>query len=430
MSLLKLDLTNAIDFIKEDLGDYQEKVTSIHNQIHNKTGRGSDFLGWIDLPNQTLDKNLVKIAQELRQNTDVLVVVGIGGSYLGAKAGIEFLSKPFIKDEKEVIFAGHHLSGSYLKGLVNYLKDKRFAINVISKSGTTTEPAIAFRVLKKLAEEKYQGEANKYIVATTDSKRGALFELASQKGYEKFIIPDDVGGRFSVLTPVGLLPFLYKGYDVLQMLNGAKKAFNDFSDSNLDNNNAYKYALSRYLLYKSGKDIEILGNYEPRLTYFSEWWKQLFGESEGKENKGLFISSVSLTTDLHSMGQYIQEGKRHLFETIINVNNVSDDIVLTKEVEDLDGLNYLAGKTLFEVNQQALKGTMLAHVEGDVPNILINIKDLSEETFGYLVYFFEIATAMSAYLLDVNPFNQPGVEAYKTKMFALLGKKGYEDILK
>jgi glucose-6-phosphate isomerase len=322
------------------------------------------------------------------------------------------------------------MSGEYLNRLVHYLKDKSFSINVISKSGTTTEPAIAFRVLKKVLVEKYGKEANNRIYATTDKARGALYTLSKNEGYEMFVIPDDVGGRYSVLTAVGLLPFMVAGIDTDAMMTGALKAYEDFMNPDLNVNSSYLYAAMRYQLYTEGKKIEMLANYEPRLTFFSEWWKQLFGESEGKDHKGLFVASAAFSTDLHSLGQYIQEGERHLFETIIKVNKLSYDVVLETEENDLDELNYLAGKTVSYVNEQALKGTMMAHKDGLVPNILLEIPELDAYTFGYLVYFFEKACAMSAYMIGVNPFNQPGVEAYKKNMFALLGKKGYENILK
>ena len=323
------------------------------------------------------------------------------------------------------------MSGSYLNQLVVYLRDKRFSINVISKSGTTTEPAIAFRVLKALLEEQVgELEAKSRIYATTDKQKGALYTLSKSNGYEMFVIPDDVGGRFSVLTPVGLLPLAADGLDVKKMLEGANDAMERFSNPDLSQNEAYLYAAARYLLYKKGYKIEMLVGYEPNLLYLNEWWKQLYGESEGKDNKGLFVASAGFSTDLHSLGQYIQEGERHLFETVVQVENQTIDTIIPETKDDLDELNYLAGKTLSYVNKQALKGTMMAHKDGKVPNMLLNIPTFDAYTFGYLVYFFEKACAMSAYLIEVNPFNQPGVEAYKKNMFALLGKKGYENILK
>ncbi|CCV63694.1 Glucose-6-phosphate isomerase [Alteracholeplasma palmae J233] len=431
---LELDLTNVEKFLKIDYKKYDKKIKEIHQMIHNKTGLGNDYLGWIDLPYHYDKEELKRIESLKEKNKDleVLVVIGIGGSYLGSKAGLEFVKKPFTKEKTEIIFAGHQLSGEYLYHLVEYLKDKNYAINVISKSGTTTEPAVAFRILKKEIEEKYgKAEAKNRIFVTTDKKRGALFTQATNEGYEKFIIPDSVGGRYSVLTAVGLLPFVFAGLDVKSMLEGAQKAFDDANSDDIKNNLAYQYALTRYLLnQENNKKIEMLINYEPKLNFFSEWWKQLFGESEGKENKGLFVASASFTTDLHSLGQYIQEGQRTLFETVLKVKNNDKDLSIPKDKDDLDELNYISNKSLSYVNNKALLGTMIAHVSGNVPNILLTIDKLDTYHFGYLVYFFEIACAMSAYLLEINPFNQPGVEAYKKNMFALLGKKGYENILK
>lgn len=434
MTHIQLSIDDARPFLNEQPESLQKEIKALHRVIHERTGKGSDYLGWLDLP-KTYDKEeyvrIVAAAKKIRKQSQVLVVIGIGGSYLGAKAGLEFLKVPFKKEKIEIIFAGHHMSGSYLHELVEYLKNKRFSINVISKSGTTTEPAIAFRVLKNLLEEQVGHEqAKERIFATTDKKRGALYSVAKENGYEMFVIPDDVGGRFSVLTAVGLLPLEAAGIKTKDILKGAKDAYLRFKKPSLDENEAYLYAATRYLLYRSGKKIEMLVGYEPNLLYINEWWKQLYGESEGKENKGLFVASAGFSTDLHSLGQYIQEGERHLFETVINVENTAFDVILPKEEHDLDELNYLSGKPLSYVNQQALKGTMMAHKDGGVPNILLTIPQINAYTFGYLVYFFEKACAMSAYLIDVNPFNQPGVEAYKKNMFALLGKKGYENLLK
>lgn len=434
MAHIDVVLNDARSFLSEQPESLQERVNEIHEMTHNKTGLGNDFLGWLDLPsNYDKDefKRVLLAADKIKNDSDVLVVIGIGGSYLGAKAGLEFLKVPFKEKQLEIVFAGHQMSGSYLNHLVAYLKDKRFSINVISKSGTTTEPAIAFRVLKNLLEEQVGlVEAKSRIYATTDKQRGALYSLSKANGYEMFVIPDDIGGRFSVLTPVGLLPLAADGLDVKKMLEGAKDAQLRFSNPDLTKNEAYLYAATRYLLYKQGYKIEMLVGYEPNLLYLNEWWKQLYGESEGKDNKGLFVASAGFSTDLHSLGQYIQEGERHLFETVIQVDNTDVDTIIPKTDDDLDELNYLAGKTLSYVNKQALKGTMMAHKDGLVPNMLLNIPSFDSYTFGYLVYFFEKACAMSAYLIEVNPFNQPGVEAYKKNMFALLGKKGYEDILK
>lgn len=424
---MKLDLKYARNFINSNPEELQPKVNEIHKMIHGDK-KPSEFLGWLDLPikeNKDEIEKIKRVSKRIREENDCLVIVGIGGSYLGSKAGFEFLEKPFKDSKIEIIYAGHNISGRYLKNLLDYLKDKDFAVNVISKSGTTTEPAIAFRILKKELESRYGNDYNKRVVATTDASKGSLYELAKSEGYEMFVIPDDIGGRFSVLTPVGLFPFAVKGYDIEEMLQGAKEIYLKSKDPDLSKNDAYLYAVMRYLLYKSGKKIEMLINYEPNLIYLSEWWKQLFGESEGKDHKGLFVSSANFSTDLHSLGQYIQDGERHLFETVINIKNIEDDLLIPEEDNDLDKLNYLKDKSLKYVNDKALEGTMLAHVSGDVPNILIEIEDISEKSFGKLIYFFELACAMSAYLLGVDPFNQPGVETYKTNMFALLGKKGY-----
>lgn len=434
MAHVELCLKDARSFLSTQPEEYQEKVNEIHHMIHHKTGLGNEFLGWLDLPvnyDKEEYKRILKASDKIRKESQVLVVIGIGGSYLGAKAGLEFLNKPFIKDSLEIIFAGHQMSGEYMANLMDYLKDKDFSINVISKSGTTTEPAIAFRMLKRLLEDKYGVLiAKERIYATTDKARGALYTVSKTNGYEMFVIPDDVGGRFSVLTAVGLLPLASQGIDIDELMRGAKDAYLRFLNPNLNDNEAYLYAVTRSLLYESGKKIEMMVGYEPNLLYLNEWWKQLFGESEGKDHKGLFVASAGFSTDLHSLGQYIQDGERHLFETVIQVMQTNRDVLLTKEDNDLDELNYLAHKPLSYVNLQALKGTMMAHVDGGVPNILIQIPKIDSYTFGYLVYFFEIACAMSAYWIGVNPFNQPGVEAYKKNMFALLGKKGYEQYIK
>lgn len=434
MSTIELNLNDVRPFLNEQPESLQKKVNALHKVIHEKSGKGNDYLGWLDLPKSYNKEEYARIllaAKKIRKQSKVLVVIGIGGSYLGAKAGLEFLKVPFKKEKLEVVFAGHQMSGQYLERLLDYLKNKSFSINVISKSGTTTEPAIAFRILKEALEAKYgKEEAKERIYATTDKKRGALYTVAKENGYEMFVIPDDVGGRFSVLTPVGLLPLEAAGIKTRQILKGASDAMKRFAKPSLANNEAYLYAVTRYLLYTSGKKIEMLVGYEPNLLFLNEWWKQLYGESEGKDHKGLFVASAGFSTDLHSLGQYIQDGERHLFETVIKVSESLSDVVIPKEEKDLDELNYLEGKTLSYVNSQALKGTMMAHKDGLVPNMLITIPKMDAYTFGYLVYFFEKACAMSAYLIDVNPFNQPGVEAYKKNMFALLGKKGYENILK
>lgn len=423
--MIKVDIKDAKQFLNKNVHSLQDQVDEIHQMIHEKTGAGSDFLGWLDLP-YTYDKEELSRMYQLKENfskIDVIVVIGIGGSYLGAKAGYEFLKTPFKKTKPEIIFAGHHLSANYLKNLLKYLNKKDYVINIISKSGTTTEPAVAFRFLKAHIEKKYGlDEARKRIFATTDKARGSLYQLAVNEGYERFIIEDSVGGRFSVLSAVGLLPFVFLGVDVEKMLKGAQDAFDDAKDSSLKKNKAYLYAATRYLLHQSGKDVEYLINYEPRLTFFAEWWKQLFGESEGKDGKGLLVHSASFTTDLHSLGQQIQDGRRIIFETVLHVKK-TDKLEIPFDEANLDKLNYIAGKDVSYVNQQAFLGTKEAHIDGGVPNIVITIDKMDAYHFGYLVYFFEIACAMSAYLLNVNPFDQPGVEAYKTNMFRLLGKK-------
>ena len=438
MKKINFNYNKALDFFaKEEVDVLQPYVDVAHDMLHNKTGLGNDFLGWVDLPNN-YDKEefarIKKAAEKIKSDSDVLVVIGIGGSYLGARAAIECLGHSFRnnlnKDERktlEIYFAGNNISSTYLMDLLDVIKDKDVSLNVISKSGTTTEPAIAFRVLKEFLENKYgKDEAAKRIYATTDAKKGALKQVSDEEGYETFVIPDDVGGRFSVLTPVGLLPIAVAGIDIDAIMTGANDARVDFNNSNLEENDCYQYAVVRNILHKKGKDIELLVNYEPSLHYLSEWWKQLYGESEGKDQKGLFPASVDFSTDLHSMGQYVQDGKRILFETVLNVEKPRRVVDLKEEANDLDGLNYLSGKTLDFVNEKAFQGTLLAHTDGQVPNLLINIPTLDEYNFGYLVYFFEKACGISGYLLGVNPFNQPGVEAYKKNMFALLGKPGFE----
>ena len=438
MKKINFNYNKALDFFaKEEVDVLQPYVDVAHDMLHNKTGLGNDFLGWVDLPNN-YDKEefarIKKAAEKIKSDSDVLVVIGIGGSYLGARAAIECLGHSFRnnlnKEERktpEIYFAGNNISSTYLIDLLDVIKDKDVSLNVISKSGTTTEPAIAFRVLKEFLENKYgKDEAAKRIYATTDAKKGALKQVSDEEGYETFVIPDDVGGRFSVLTPVGLLPIAVAGIDIDAIMTGANDARVDFNNSNLEENDCYQYAVVRNILHRKGKDIELLVNYEPNLHYVSEWWKQLYGESEGKDQKGLFPASVDFSTDLHSMGQYVQDGKRILFETVLNVEKPRRVLNLKEEANDLDGLNYLSGKTLDFVNEKAFQGTLLAHTDGQVPNLLINIPTLDEYNFGYLVYFFEKACGISGYLLGVNPFNQPGVEAYKKNMFALLGKPGFE----
>ncbi|EGQ3352200.1 glucose-6-phosphate isomerase [Staphylococcus pseudintermedius] len=434
MTHIQLDYQKALKFFgQHELDQQQDAVKAIHRTIHEGTGAGSDFLGWVDLP-VNYDKEefsrIKEAAKQVQSHSDVLVVIGIGGSYLGARSAIEMLTPAFKKDSEypEIIFAGNHLSSSYLQSLIDYLADKDYSVNVISKSGTTTEPAVAFRIFKKLLEEKYgKEEAVKRIFATTDQAKGALKQLATNEGYETFVVPDDVGGRFSVLTAVGLLPIAVAGIDIDAMMGGAAKAREELSSDDLSSNIAYQYASIRNILYNKGYTTEMLINYEPSLQYFNEWWKQLFGESEGKDLKGIYPSSANFTTDLHSLGQYVQEGRRFLIETVLKVENPEHDITIEEDAGDLDGLNYLAGKTVDEVNTKAFEGTLLAHTDGGVPNMVVKLPRLDAETYGYVVYFFELAVAMSGYQLGVNPFNQPGVEAYKQNMFALLGKPGFED---
>ena len=437
MNKLSLDLSNVSSFVSEEkLMGMEAEVKAAVKTLEEETGAGNDFLGWINLPTD-YDKEefdrIKKAAEKIKSDSDVLVVVGIGGSYLGARAAIELLSHTFYnklskEDRKapEVYFAGNSISGTYLAHLIQVIGDRDFSVNVISKSGTTTEPAIAFRIFKEMLEKKYGvDEARKRIYATTDAAKGALKKLSTEEGYETFTIPDNVGGRFSVLTPVGLLPIAAAGISIDDLMAGAREAQNDYK-AEFKNNDCYKYAAVRNLLLRDGKSIELLINYEPKVHFVAEWWKQLFGESEGKDGKGLFPASVDLSTDLHSMGQYIQDGQRILFETLIDVISPDADVVIPFDEADLDGLNYIAGKGMNFVNQKAMEGTQLAHVDGGVPNIRIAVPKMDAFNLGYLFYFFEKACGVSGYLLDVNPFNQPGVEAYKKNMFALLGKAGYE----
>ncbi|MBN2876550.1 MAG: glucose-6-phosphate isomerase [Bacilli bacterium] len=433
---LNIDFQYVLPFVnQEDINNIKKEINAARKTLDEKSGLGNEYLGWVDLPNQYDAeelKRIVSAARKIRRQSKVLVVIGIGGSYLGAKAAIEYL-KPYFSMRKgfEVLFAGQNMSSTYLYELLEYVKNKDFSVNVISKSGTTTEPAIAFRMFKELLEEKYGLDgARERIYATTDKSRGALRELATQNEYETFIVPDDIGGRYSVLTPVGLLPIAAAGIDVKAMLKGAKKARSFYARKTFESNDVHMYVALRNLLYRNNKSIEMLINYEPSLNYFAEWWKQLFGESEGKDHKGLFVGSASFTTDLHSLGQYIQDGERNMFETVLNVENPKHNLLINKDSQNLDGLNYLQNQTVDYVNKQALKGTILAHTDGGVPNIVITIPEISAFSFGYLVYFFELACGISGYTLQVNPFNQPGVEAYKKNMFALLGKPGYEDLKK
>ena len=433
---LKLDYNYVLPFIKDsDLKSMQSEINKARNTLEEGTGPGSEYTGWVNLPinydKEEFDR-IIEASKKIRKQSKVLVVIGIGGSYLGAKAALEYLKDYFPKRNRiEIIFAGHQMSSTYLVELKEYLSKKDFSVNVISKSGTTTEPAIAFRVLKSLLEEKYgKEEAKSRIYATTDKSKGALRQLADQNGYETFVVPDNVGGRYSVLTPVGLLPIAAAGINIKQMMRGAKAAKSAYKIKSIYKNDLHMYFALRNLLYRQNKKIEMLVNYEPKLNLLSEWWKQLFGESEGKQKLGIFPASAAFSTDLHSLGQYIQDGERMIFETVINVEKPNKEIYIESDELNLDGLNYLNGKSLDYVNKQALKGTLMAHVDGGVPNIVLNVPELSPFSFGYLVYFFELACGVSGYLLGVNPFNQPGVEAYKKNMFALLGKPGFEDLKK
>ena len=438
MKTLGFDYQKALGFFSEEefvaMKDY---VKVAHNMLHNKTGAGNDFLGWMDLP-VDYDKDefarIKKAAEKIRSDSDVLIVIGIGGSYLGARAAIEMLTNSFynsIDKEKrkspQIFYAGNSISSTYLVDLLEAVDGKDISVNVISKSGTTTEPAIAFRIFKDLLEKKYgKEEAKKRIYATTDKARGALKTLADEEGYETFVIPDDVGGRYSVLTPVGLLPIAAAGIDIDAMMDGAKDAREEYSNPELENNPCYQYAVARNLLLRKGKNVEMMVNFEPSLHYFAEWWKQLYGESEGKDNKGIFPAAADFSTDLHSMGQYIQDGMRMLFETAVLVDEPKKDIVIDATPDNIDKLNFLAGKTLDYVNAKAAEGVCLAHTDGGVPNLVVKIPKLDAYNFGKMVFFFEKACGLSGYLLGVNPFDQPGVEAYKKNMFALLGKPGYE----
>jgi len=432
------DYSKTGAFISEAEVDYMKKLTlDAKDLLVSKTGAGNDFLGWIDLP-VDYDKEefarIKKAAEKIQNDSEVLLVIGIGGSYLGARAAIEFLGHSFanivdksIRKSPEIYFCGNSISSTYLKHLMDVIGDRDFSINMISKSGTTTEPAIAFRVFKAILEKKYgKEEAAKRIYATTDKARGSLKNLANEEGYETFVVPDDVGGRFSVLTAVGLLPSAVSGADIDKLMEGAASGRKRALEASFEENDALQYAALRNILLRKGKTIEILANYEPSVHYISEWWKQLYGESEGKDQKGIFPASVDLTTDLHSMGQYIQDGARIIFETVLNVEKSREEIIIGEEPVDLDGLNYLAGQTVDFVNKSAMNGTILAHTDGQVPNFVVNIPEVNEFYLGELFYMFEFACGVSGYLLGVNPFNQPGVESYKKNMFALLGKPGFE----
>lgn len=438
-SKVTFDYSAAEGFIREsEIKMMEEIAESAKAKLVNKTGEGSEFTGWVDLPvdydKEEFDR-IIKAAERIQGNSEVFLVIGIGGSYLGARAAIDFLGHSFSnnlpKDKRttpEIYFVGNSISTDYINHLNDVIGDRDFSINMISKSGTTTEPAIAFRVFKKKLIEKYgKEEARNRIFVTTDKEKGALKNLATAENYESFIVPDDVGGRYSVLTAVGLLPIAVSGVDITKLMEGAASMRDACLNNSFEENSAMQYAAIRNILLRKGKTIEILANYEPSLHFTSEWWKQLYGESEGKDGKGIFPASVDLTTDLHSMGQFIQDGNRILFETVLNVDKPEGEIIIEEEDVDLDGLNYLAGKNVDFVNKSAMKGTKLAHTDGGVPNLLINIPEQNEFYLGELFYFFEFACGVSGYILGVNPFDQPGVESYKRNMFALLGKPGYEE---
>ena len=440
MSKVTFDYSKTSSFISEDEVISMKKIAEDAKKVLvEKTGAGNDFLGWIDLPvdyDKEEFERIKKSAKKIQEDSEVLIVIGIGGSYLGARAAIEFLRHGFynnvskeVRKTPEIYYAGNSISPSYLKALTDVVGDRDFSVNIISKSGTTTEPAIAFRVFKEMLEKKYgKEEAAKRIYATTDKEKGALKRLATAEGYESFVVPDDVGGRFSVLTAVGLLPIAVSGADIDKLMEGAASGRERALNSSFEENDAMQYAAVRNILHRKGKMIEVTANYEPSLHYFGEWWKQLYGESEGKDQKGIFPAAVDLTTDLHSMGQFIQDGSRVMFETVVNIENTDAKIFIEKDPEDLDGLNYLAGKDMDFVNKSAMNGTVLAHTDGNVPNLMVNVPQQNEFYLGELFYMYEFACGISGYILGVNPFNQPGVESYKKNMFALLGKPGYEDL--
>lgn len=437
MSLIKFDSTKLTPFVHEnELSELQAIVDASAKELKDGTGAGNDFLGWIDLPvNYDQDEfaRIKKAAKKIQSDSEVLVCIGIGGSYLGAQAAVEFLNGAFYGKGKEkyptIVFCGNSLSGSYLHDLIEWVGDKDFSVNIISKSGTTTEPAVAFRIFKDKLIKKYgEEEAKTRIFATTDKAEGALKTEADAEGYEEFVVPDDIGGRYSVLSAVGLLPIAVSGADIDQLMKGAADARADYTDTDLSKATPYQYAALRNILYRKGYTTEIVENYEPTLRMFSEWCKQLMGESEGKDNKGIWPASANFTTDLHSLGQYIQEGRRNLFETVIRVENPTNDVEIPSDDRNLDQLNFLSGKSLNFVNERAYEGVVLAHTDGGVPVMTVNIPDQTEHTLGYLIYFFELAIAVSGYVNGINPFNQPGVEEYKRNMFGLLNKPGYEEL--
>ena len=438
--MINLDISNVLPFVggEEAVLRMEPQVKVAHDMLHKKNGPGNDFLGWLDLPTN-YDKEefarIKKAAAKIRKDSDVLVVIGIGGSYLGARAAIELLNHSFaniapkkVRKSPIILFCGNSISATYLADLMEIIEGKDISVNIISKSGTTTEPAIAFRIFKAYMENKYgKKEAKSRIYATTDKARGALKGLADKEGYETFVVPDDVGGRFSVLTAVGLLPIAVSGIDIKEVMKGAKDASKEFKKMSVMDNPCYKYAAVRNCLLRSGYSTEVMVNYEPSFHYMTEWWKQLYGESEGKDGRGIFPAGVDNTTDLHSMGQYIQDGRRMLFETVVQIDKARRTFEIPNDPKNLDGLNFLSGMDMNDVNLKAMQGTVLAHVDGKVPNMIVHMPELTPYWFGQLVYFFEKACGISGYLLAVNPFNQPGVEAYKKNMFALLGKPGYED---
>ena len=423
-------------FINNKLDKMEQRIYAAHNHLHEQTGAGNEYVGWLDLP-ETYDKaefkRIQQSAKQIQSNSDILLVIGIGGSYLGARSAIELLTHTFQNEltanqrhVPKVIFVGHHMSTTYVHDLFDILEDQDVSLNIISKSGTTTEPALAFRIFKQWMEDKYGlAEARKRIYVTTDEKQGALKTLANQEGYESFIVPDDIGGRFSVLTAVGLLPIAVSGISITEMMQGAKNALDELKQPSIETNPCYRYAALRNVLYDDGKLIELLISYEPQFHFFQEWWKQLFGESEGKDGKGIFPAAANYSTDLHSLGQYVQDGERHLFQTILSVKEDRKPLYVEADEQNLDGLNYVVGKSLAEINEKAFEGALQAHNDGGVPNLVIEIPTIDAFTFGYLVYFFEKACAISGYTLGVNPFDQPGVEAYKKNMFHLLGKPGH-----
>lgn len=434
MENICLDYSNS--FIKEhELKYLEEHISLAHNILHEKRGAGLDYLGWLDYP-ETYDINefnkVKKAASKIRSDSEVLIVIGIGGSYLGSRACIEALNHSFynILDSKkrkgpEIYFVGNNLSSTYMLDLLEIIEGKSISVNVISKSGTTTEPAIVFRIFREYMDRKYGKEARNRIYVTTDKEKGVLKEMSNKEGYETFTVPDNIGGRYSVLTSVGLLPIAVSGINLDELMEGAKEGMEEYAVLDIDKNYSYQYALLRNILYRKGKDIEILAGYEPSLFYFQEWWKQLFGESEGKDLKGIYPSAVNFTTDLHSLGQLIQDGKRNLFETTINIGKPKKDIKIKKDEKDIDGLNFLSEKTMDFVNKKAFEGTLHAHTKGEVPNIVINLPEMNERYFGKLIYFFQKSCAISGYLMGVNPFDQPGVEEYKKNMFKLIEKPGY-----